>query len=97
MNWEQSLDKLHNFTITQAGRDAFERYYVTTIVLFMTDGVYWNWNPDPRGSEDFYNSGVPEFIETDYSSVEEAIKLAAYELPELAEQVEAEFAWGFDL
>jgi hypothetical protein len=96
MNFEQSIDKLHNFKVIKAGRDAFEQEYVTTIVLFMTDGVYWYWNPDPRGSEDLYNSGIPDFL-YEYDNLDEAIKMAAYELPELAKQVEAEFAWGFDL
>jgi hypothetical protein len=97
MNWEQAINKLDNFIVTKKGIEAFEDEHRHCIVLFMTDGVYWYWTPEPRDAEDFYNTGIPDFIEIGYDSIDEAIKMAAYELPELAKQVEAEFAWGFDL
>ena len=95
MNFEQSIEKLHNFTVTKSGRATFEEEHVTTIVLFMTDGVYWYWTPDPRGSEDYYNYGLPDFV--DEIGLNYFIEDVAYEMPELARQVEADKAWGLDL
>ena len=95
MNYEQSIDKLHNFKVVKAGRDAFEDENRHCIVLFMTDGVYWYWTPDPRGDEDFYNYGLPDFVEE--AGINFCIENEAYEMPELARQVEADKAWGFDL
>jgi len=92
MNYEQQF---RNFTVTNTGLDAFENHYSATLVLFLTDGEYWYWTPDPRGDEDFYNSGLPDFV--DEIGINNFTSSEAYDLPELAVMVGADSAWGFDL
>ena len=95
MNFGESILKLNNYVAAKSGQDAFEQDHQHCIVLFMTDGVYWYWTPEPRGDEDYYNYGVPDFV--DEAGIDYSIDTHSYILPDLAKQVGAEKAWAFDL
>ena len=95
MNFGKSILKLNNYVVTKSGQDAFEQEHQHCIVLFMTDGVYWYWNPEPLGGEDYYNVGLPDFFGNE--EIDYYIDTLSYILPDLAKQVGAEKAWAFDL
>lgn len=85
---------LNNYIYTAIGKEAFEDRHQWTVVVFEVEpGKFRWWNPanyDITLPE--YNDGLP----FPYTNIEQ-VKEDAYDMSDLAKQVEAINAWGLDL